>query len=147
MIERPDNPDPIAALDRLASDFVARTRRGERPAVDEYAARHPELEGKIREIFPMILALEELKANRPASEPASHVAGLPQRLGDFRLVREIGRGGMGIVFEAEQESLGRRVAVKVLPSRTLLEPRQLERFQREARVAARLLRAEEGRAG
>src|ERR671922_12530 len=58
-----------------------------------------------------------------------------QRLGDFRIVREIGRGGMGIVYEAEQESLGRQVALKVLPGHALLDPRQLARFQREARAA------------
>jgi serine/threonine-protein kinase len=63
---------------------------------------------------------------------------IPQRLGDFRILREIGRGGMGIVFEAEQESLGRHVALKVLPSHALLNPRHLQRFLREARAAARL---------
>jgi serine/threonine protein kinase len=60
------------------------------------------------------------------------------RLNEFRIVREIGRGGMGIVYEAEQESLGRRVAVKVLPRQSLLEKKQLQRFQREARAAAKL---------
>src|SRR6516165_8528646 len=50
-----------------------------------------------------------------------------ETLGDFRLLREIGRGGMGVVFEAEQISLGRRVAVKVLPSAAILEPKQLRR--------------------
>jgi tetratricopeptide (TPR) repeat protein len=63
---------------------------------------------------------------------------LPERLGDYRIVREVGRGGMGIVFEAEQVSLGRRVALKVLPRHALLDPQSLERFQREARSAARL---------
>jgi WD40 repeat protein/tRNA A-37 threonylcarbamoyl transferase component Bud32 len=60
------------------------------------------------------------------------------RLGDFRIVREVGRGGMGIVYEAEQISLGRRVALKVLPQQTLLEARHKQRFEREARSAARL---------
>jgi Tol biopolymer transport system component len=62
----------------------------------------------------------------------------PERLGDFRIVREVGRGGMGIVYEAEQISLGRRVALKVLPKPMLLEPRHKQRFEREARAAARL---------
>jgi Tol biopolymer transport system component len=61
-----------------------------------------------------------------------------RRLGDYRLVREIGRGGMGTVFEAFQESLGRRVALKVLPGSFALEPQRLERFRREARATARI---------
>src|SRR5262249_2836618 len=61
-----------------------------------------------------------------------------RQLGEYRLVREIGRGGMGVVYEAEQESLGRRVALKVLPPEAVRDPRYLQRFQREARAAARL---------
>ena len=59
-------------------------------------------------------------------------------LGDFRLGREIGRGGIGVVYEARQISLGRRVAVKVLPPASLLDPRQLRRFEIEAQAAAAL---------
>src|SRR5262249_4787165 len=54
------------------------------------------------------------------------------------ILREIGRGGMGVVYEAQQLSLGRHVAIKVLPSHALLDPRHLGRFQREARSAAKL---------
>jgi serine/threonine-protein kinase len=72
------------------------------------------------------------------TEPRGRLGRIPERLGDFRIIREVGRGGMGIVYEAEQESLGRHVALKVLPSQTLLNPRYLQRFLREARAAARL---------
>ncbi len=61
-----------------------------------------------------------------------------RRLGDYRIVREIGRGGMGVVYEAEQVSLGRRVALKVLPGHVVGDHHALERFRREAKAAARL---------
>jgi serine/threonine protein kinase len=59
-------------------------------------------------------------------------------LGDFRLIREVGRGGMGVVYEAEQISLHRRVALKVLPFAAAIDPRQLQRFKNEATAAAHL---------
>ena len=61
-----------------------------------------------------------------------------QRVGDYRILREIGRGGMGVVYEAEQESLGRRVALKVLPPQMAGDSKWIERFQREAQAAARM---------
>ncbi len=63
---------------------------------------------------------------------------LPEILGDYRLIRVLGRGGMGVVYEAEQIALGRRVALKVLPQQARLDPRLLSRFRREAQAAARL---------
>ena len=59
-------------------------------------------------------------------------------LGDFRILRELGRGGMGVVYEAEQLSLGRRIALKVLPFAAMLDKQQLARFKNEARAAATL---------
>jgi serine/threonine protein kinase len=71
-----------------------------------------------------------------AAEPAG--GGKLGQLGEFRLIRELGRGGMAIVYEAEQISLGRRVALKVLPLAAALDPRQLQRFRLEAQAAAHL---------
>ena len=65
-------------------------------------------------------------------------AGDHGQLGDFRLIRELGRGGMGVVYEAEQLSLGRHVALKVLPFAAMLDRQQLARFKNEARAAATL---------
>jgi hypothetical protein len=128
-------------LGQLADEFLERCRRGEQPALTEYTARHPELAEQIRELFPALVLMEDVRpgpqtAAGPAGAPRAE--GPPRRLGEYRLVREIGRGGMGIVYEAEQESLGRRVALKVLPPGATAHPRQVERFQREARAAARL---------
>ncbi len=127
-------------LEILAADFLERHRRGEHPAISEYTARHPDLAVEIEDLFPAIVAVEQFKAHRlgTSSGPASLGGVRLERLGDFRILGEIGRGGMGIVYEAYQESLGRHVAVKVLPRQALLDPKQLERFQREAQTAARL---------
>jgi len=136
VIENEDR-DP---LEVLAAEFIDRQRRGEHPAISEYTARHPELAAEIEDLFPTIVAVEQLKAHRvgTSSGQASLGGVRLERLGDFRILGEIGRGGMGIVYEAYQESLGRHVAVKVLPRQALLDPKQLERFQREAQTAARL---------
>jgi eukaryotic-like serine/threonine-protein kinase len=127
----------------LAEEFLERYRRGERPAVTEYVARHPELSEEIREVFPALLAVEEAGPHHAflgsARFPASHGnRSIPHRLGDFRIVGEIGRGGMGVVYEAVQESLGREVALKVLPLGALADPAALKRFRREARAVAAL---------
>ncbi len=137
MSQPDDLRDP---LEVLAAEFMSRQRRGESPSIFEYAQRHPELAADIEELFPTIAAMEQLKLLRegPQSGHVSLGAVRLERLGDFRILGEIGRGGMGIVYEALQESLGRHVAVKVLPKQLLLDPKQLCRFQREAQTAARL---------
>ena len=61
-----------------------------------------------------------------------------QNLGDFDLLREIGRGGMGVVYEARQRSLNRRVALKILPPGLGLSRHAVDRYEREAKAAARL---------
>ena len=74
----------------------------------------------------------------PVGEDSATATEPPKTLGDFRIVRQLGRGGMGVVYEAEQQSLSRRVALKVLPFAAILDQRQLQRFHNEARAAAML---------
>ncbi len=131
-------------VELLAQDFLDRKRRGERPTLREYVERHPELAEEIRDLFPALLMMEDLGESSGgttgslAADNGVSVGTRLERLGDYRILREIGRGGMGVVYEAEQESLGRRVALKVLSAGALLDPKQVRRFEREAKAAARL---------
>jgi len=129
--------DPVEVL---AAEFTARCRRGEDPSVDEYIVKHPSLAEEIGELFPTIAALEKVKIKNGRSAGGRVALGgcRIKRLGSFRVIREIGRGGMGIVYEAKQEPPGRCVAIKVLPKRLLPDPKYLRWFQREARITASL---------
>ena len=124
----------------VAESFLARYRAGERPGIEEYAARHPELADQIRKLLPALVMVEQdLSLDVEAAPPDRGAeADQSRRLGDYRILREVGRGGMGVVYEAEQVSLGRRVALKVLPAHVTGDGRALERFRREAKAAARL---------
>ncbi len=128
-------------VEALADEFMKRQRAGERPKVEEYCVLHPELADEIRDVFPMLIQMEGMRpdsADETTGGLAVAMISRLARLGDYRILREVGRGGMGVVYEAEQESLGRRVALKVLPAAALSDPQRVLRFQREARAAARL---------
>jgi serine/threonine protein kinase/WD40 repeat protein len=138
-----DDASECDPVEEAAESFLARYRRGEWPSLSEYADRYPELADCIRELFPALVLIEEVgslggsKADPPPG--AAPAGGQPFRqLGEYRILREVGRGGMGVVYEAVQESLGRHVALKVLPAHAALAPTYLERFEREAQAAARL---------
>jgi WD40 repeat protein/serine/threonine protein kinase len=129
-------------VDELAEEFVERYRRGERPPIKEYTDKYPEWADKIGSVFPALVLLEQARPEvRDAPEFENGIGAREPplvRLGDYRMLREVGRGGMGIVYEAEQESLGRHVALKVLAAHSALDARHVQRFQREARASARL---------
>jgi WD40 repeat protein len=134
------DPDPFGAI---ADEFVEAIRRGQRPSVEEFARRYPERADELREMLPTLALMEQAKSGDDTSGPRRRVRAsapaMPSRqLGDFQLLREVGRGGMGVVYEARQLSLGRHVAIKVLSANVVLDPRKLGRFRREARSAARL---------
>jgi WD40 repeat protein/serine/threonine protein kinase len=134
------SPTVTDPLGRIVDEFVEAFRQGQRPSVGEFARRYPEHADDIREILPTLVLMEKAKsADDTSGQRRMAKAAAPlQQLGDYLILREVGRGGMGIVYEAQQLSLGRHVAIKVLPSHALLDPRLLGRFQREARAAARL---------
>ena len=139
-VDDDSDPGKYARLDRLAAEFAARYRRGERPTLEEYADRYPELAEEIRDLFPAMVGLEkaeEIRKDQSGDESPDRAPALSQ-VGDFRILREVGRGGMGVVYEAEQISLGRQVALKVLPAGPRRDGKALERFRHEARAAARL---------
>jgi serine/threonine-protein kinase len=139
------NTDP--AFNALVEELVDKLQAGEAVDLESYRGRYPVQAEKLEELLPAIAAMARLgwSVNPPAAphpdagpEQARDADGNPRTLGDFRLFREIGRGGMAVVYEAEQVSLGRRVALKVLPDAAASDPRRRERFQVEARAAALL---------
>jgi serine/threonine protein kinase/tetratricopeptide (TPR) repeat protein len=136
-----DDPRLVRALD----EYLAALEAGTAPNRTEFLALHPEISAALADCLE---GLEFIRA--AASQVREPVAGravspfpgaaiLPESpLGDYRIVREVGRGGMGVVYEAVQLSLGRRVALKVLPFAAALDAKQLQRFKQEAQAAAQL---------
>ena len=124
-----------SSLDLIAEQFAEAVRRGENPSIEDFIARHPEADGDLRGLLTSIAMIEGLKSDSPvADQCAPHI----DQLDDYKIIREIGRGGMGIVLEAIHQSLGRRVAIKVLSSGLLGDQKHVARFRREARAAAKL---------
>jgi serine/threonine protein kinase/predicted Zn-dependent protease len=128
----PDDPRVVSAVE----EYVNALEAGERPDRQAFLARHADIADALAgclDGLDFIYAVGPQLDEAPSTEAAA-----PSPLGDFRIVREVGRGGMGIVYEAEQMSLSRRVALKVLPFASTLDPKHLQRFQNEARAAAQL---------
>ena len=130
-------------VDLLAERYARQLRAGEEPAIEDYCRQYPEHAELIRAVFPSVAATERVNRHqeqqRQRSTASPFPAGRrPDVIGDFQILREVGRGGMGVVYEALQLSLKRRVALKVVNQLLADSERQLQRFRREAESAARL---------
>lgn len=137
-VPNPNRDTP--SIESLAERFIEQLHGGDAPTIDEYVQTYPALADEIRDLFPTILNMETLRRHKSSGRPipGHHAERMPEKLGDYRIIREIGRGGMGIVYEAEQLSLERQIAIKVLPRGYFIDPVRRERFQREAQIAGRL---------
>ena len=129
------------SLEVLLSQFADEVRGGAMPSIEDYAARHPELAGEIRELFPLVFSLERWKSDKEVECLRRNVPDEfeVEAFGDYKVIRELGRGGMGVVFHAVHTRSRRPVAVKLLPWRYAADmPRWKERFHREAATIAAL---------
>lgn len=140
-IQPPDSGNSGELLEQVVERFTEEVRAGNNPDVSQWVGEYPDLSDELSDLLSSVAIIEGLKNFSPTtSQPQSRFADveIPDYLGEYKIVREIGRGGMGIVLEAVHETLGRRVAIKVMVPGAMTTPIHLERFQREAVAAASL---------
>ena len=133
--DQPKTPNSAseATLEAVLDRYLEELAEGRAPDQESYLRAHPDLSDALRGVF---RTLDFVEATSKALNASKLEQG--QRLGEFRIIKEVGRGGMGVVYEAIQTSLNRRVALKVLPAGVLLSDSAPERFAREAATAGRL---------
>jgi len=133
--------EPTSEVISILEEFLTKLEAGSPLNPEEIAERCPGLAEPLKACLASLEFLHEASLSlrdsaRPELPAMTECLSESRRVGDFELVREIGRGGMGVVYEAQQISLGRRVALKVLPFAAALDARQLQRFKNEAQAAA-----------
>ena len=141
--EDPSTPLSESAEKQLVAvleKYLAELESGRRPDADKLMVDHPELAEPLRECLVGLEYLHDAVDGCDMTGPTSSRSAVnsPKQLGDHEIIREIGRGGMGVVYEARQISLDRRVALKVLPFSAVLDQKHVARFENEARAAAHL---------
>lgn len=129
-------------LEQIVDEFTARLRAGEHPAIAEYQRQHPALQDELEDLLGSVAMIEQLKTNpispQHAHRPSLEIVSSLEEIDCYKVIRELGRGGMGVVLEAVHESLGRRVAIKVMPTPLVNGKQYIERFKDESKAAARL---------
>ena len=138
MPESGDNQRPTVELElaEILDVYRQELRGGEDPAPEECLEAHPELAAQLGDCLQGLAAMEELREALSVPAPAPLFG--PRSLGDFQIVREIGRGGMGVVYEAIHLRLNRRVALKMIRAGALADAQDHELFRKEALTAASL---------
>jgi WD40 repeat protein/serine/threonine protein kinase len=129
-----------AELARALETYLSAMERGLSVDLDRLAAEHPAIADELRSCLHILRLARRVEGEPGAGAAVEWMEDRPSAsmLGDFRILRQIGRGGMGVVYEAEQVSLHRQVALKVLPFAAALDRHRLRRFQTEAQAAAQL---------
>ena len=138
------SPELQERLADILDSYLVSLEQGVPLDLERIKTENPELAGPLREYLEGLAILQnegaELQIDRstPSFRPDESTVPVAKQLGDFELIREVGRGGMGVVYEARQTSLDRLVALKVLPFAAMLDEKQIARFENEARAAAQL---------
>lgn len=142
------SPDKDDMVDEVVDEFLAACRAGNPPSIDSFISsksivnQHPDIEQPLRSILETVRALNQVHDDRRSSAERAGATSDSEDdfpdIEDYRLVRVAGRGGMGVVYEAEQLSLARKVALKVLPSHLDGKSSATRRFELEARAAAQM---------
>ncbi len=143
----PADESPRQQLVEVLEAYLEGLEQGAAPDQEALLGAHPELADELRPYLDSLrllhVATRDLRPPEASNGCPPGEASMPsvpcvRQIGDYRIVREIGRGGMGIVYEAHQKSLNRRVALKMLPFAAVLDQRQIARFRNEAQAAAQL---------
>ena len=128
-------PQDPRGLDGIFAAYVDRLNAGEALDASEVREKHPEHAGHLLE------RLRDYEALLASGGPGDPIPFKGRKFAGYRIIRELGRGGMGVVYEAMEESMDRRVALKVLPAGLVIDRRSVERFRGDARIAAKLRHA------